>query len=122
MALSGIWITVVSVLAIFDITKAVDEKGNVIEPAYEYIPGGIPSEAYLCVAPIMSPNYSLSTPVQMLDHTAIAGDSCAYSGSSRERLTSLTEKGRQVVDVRFSQGRRRDIGAHSWEFVCSDDV
>jgi hypothetical protein len=62
MALSGIWITVVSVLAIFDITKAVDEKGNVIEPAYEYIPGGIPSEAYLCVAPIMSPNYSLSTP------------------------------------------------------------
>ncbi|KAF7366049.1 Cytochrome P450 [Mycena venus] len=62
MALSGIWITVVSILATFDITKAVDEKGNVIEPAYEYIPGGIPLEAYLCVAPIMSPNYSFSTP------------------------------------------------------------
>ncbi|KAJ7343011.1 cytochrome P450 [Mycena albidolilacea] len=45
MALSGIWITVVSILATFDITKAVDEKGNVIEPAYEYIPGGIPTLA-----------------------------------------------------------------------------
>ncbi|KAF8214432.1 cytochrome P450 [Mycena galopus ATCC 62051] len=41
MALSSIWITVVSILATFDITKDVDEKGNIIEPSYEYIPGGI---------------------------------------------------------------------------------
>ncbi|KAJ6554749.1 cytochrome P450 [Mycena capillaripes] len=39
MALSSIWITVVSILATFDITKAVDEKGNVIEPSHEYLSG-----------------------------------------------------------------------------------
>jgi len=47
MALSSIWITVVSILATFDITKAVDEMGNVIEPSYEYLTGIITSEAYL---------------------------------------------------------------------------
>ncbi|KAF7358359.1 hypothetical protein MVEN_00885900 [Mycena venus] len=45
MALSSIWITAVSILATFDINKAVDEKGNVIEPSYEYIPGGITAPA-----------------------------------------------------------------------------
>ncbi|KAJ6568897.1 cytochrome P450 [Mycena capillaripes] len=39
MALSSIWITVVSILATFDITKAVDEHGNVVEPSYEYLSG-----------------------------------------------------------------------------------
>ncbi|KAJ7871939.1 cytochrome P450 [Mycena leptocephala] len=39
MALSSIWITVVSILATFDITKAVDENGNVIEPSYDYLSG-----------------------------------------------------------------------------------
>ncbi|KAJ7688517.1 hypothetical protein B0H14DRAFT_2421125, partial [Mycena olivaceomarginata] len=39
MALSSLWITVVSILATFDITKAVDEKGNVVEPSYEYLSG-----------------------------------------------------------------------------------
>ncbi|KAJ7303729.1 cytochrome P450 [Mycena albidolilacea] len=39
MALSSIWITVVSILATFDINKAVDERGNVIEPSYEYLSG-----------------------------------------------------------------------------------
>ncbi|KAF7371702.1 Cytochrome P450 [Mycena venus] len=41
MAFSSIWITVVSILATFDITKAVDEKGNVVEPSYEYLSGVI---------------------------------------------------------------------------------
>ncbi|KAJ7938085.1 cytochrome P450 [Mycena leptocephala] len=41
MAFSSIWITVVSILATFDITKAVDEKGNVVEPSYEYLLGVI---------------------------------------------------------------------------------
>ncbi|KAJ7431570.1 cytochrome P450 [Mycena galericulata] len=41
MAFSSIWITVVSLLATFDITKAVDEKGNVVEPSYEYLSGVI---------------------------------------------------------------------------------
>jgi len=39
MALSSIWISVVSILATFDITKAVDEEGNIIEPSYEYFSG-----------------------------------------------------------------------------------
>jgi Asp-tRNA(Asn)/Glu-tRNA(Gln) amidotransferase C subunit len=43
MALSSIWITVVSILATFDITKAVDENGNVIEPSYDYLSGLIRS-------------------------------------------------------------------------------
>ncbi|KAF8182235.1 cytochrome P450 [Mycena galopus ATCC 62051] len=45
LALSSIWITVASLLATFDITKAVDEKGNIIEPSYEYVPGGITTPA-----------------------------------------------------------------------------
>ncbi|KAJ7300689.1 cytochrome P450 [Mycena albidolilacea] len=41
MALSSIWITVASILATFNITKAVDEEGNTIEPSHDYISGVI---------------------------------------------------------------------------------
>ncbi|KAJ7222152.1 cytochrome P450 [Mycena pura] len=41
MATSSIWITVASLLATFDIAKATDENGRVIEPSYEYLSGGI---------------------------------------------------------------------------------
>ncbi|KAJ7448970.1 cytochrome P450 [Mycena latifolia] len=37
LATSSVWITVVSILATFDIQKAVDDMGNVIEPTGEYI-------------------------------------------------------------------------------------
>jgi hypothetical protein len=64
MALSSIWITVVSILATFDINKAVDERGNVIEPSYEYLSGLVRSEAYLRFALLMNrSNYSSSAPV-----------------------------------------------------------
>jgi hypothetical protein len=46
MALSSIWITVVSILATFDISKAVDENGNVIEPSYDYLSGLIRSAMF----------------------------------------------------------------------------
>jgi hypothetical protein len=36
MATSSVWIAVASILATFDITKAVGEDGNVIEPNYDY--------------------------------------------------------------------------------------
>jgi len=36
MAMSSVWITVVSILAMFDITKAVGDDGQEIEPTYEY--------------------------------------------------------------------------------------
>lgn len=41
MATSTIWIAVVSILAAFDIRKAVDEDGRDIEPTYEFLSGSI---------------------------------------------------------------------------------
>ncbi|KAJ7498204.1 cytochrome P450 [Mycena galericulata] len=38
MASSSVWISVVSVLSTFDITKAVGDDGQVIEPTHEYFP------------------------------------------------------------------------------------
>lgn len=37
MALSAIWIAIASLIATFDITKAIDENGEVIEPSYEFL-------------------------------------------------------------------------------------
>ncbi|RDB18406.1 hypothetical protein Hypma_000372 [Hypsizygus marmoreus] len=37
MAFSAVWIAVASIVAAFDITKAVDENGEVIEPSHEYL-------------------------------------------------------------------------------------
>ncbi|PFH47987.1 hypothetical protein AMATHDRAFT_66464 [Amanita thiersii Skay4041] len=39
MAFSAVWITIASLIAAFDITKAVDENGNVIDPDPEYLSG-----------------------------------------------------------------------------------
>ncbi|KAG7440108.1 cytochrome P450 [Guyanagaster necrorhizus] len=38
MAYSSIWIAIASMLAVFDITKATDEFGKIIEPTYAYAP------------------------------------------------------------------------------------
>jgi hypothetical protein len=37
MAFSAIWIAVASLIAAFDITKAVDENGEIIEPIQKYV-------------------------------------------------------------------------------------
>ena len=37
MAFSAVWIAIASLLTVFDIKKAVDEDGNVIEPSHEYL-------------------------------------------------------------------------------------
>jgi len=37
MAFSAVWIAVASLLSVFNIKKAVDEDGNVIEPSYDYV-------------------------------------------------------------------------------------
>lgn len=37
MAFSAVWIAVASILTVFDISKAVDEHGEVIEPSHEYL-------------------------------------------------------------------------------------
>ncbi|KAJ7221702.1 cytochrome P450 [Mycena pura] len=39
MATSSVWITLTSILAAFDISKAVDDNGEVIEPSYDYFAG-----------------------------------------------------------------------------------
>ncbi|KAJ7247322.1 cytochrome P450 [Mycena rebaudengoi] len=39
IAMSSLWISIASILAAFDISKAVGEDGKVIEPSYEYEPG-----------------------------------------------------------------------------------
>ncbi|KAF7336336.1 Cytochrome P450 [Mycena venus] len=41
MATASIWITVASMLAAFDIKKAVDENGQVVEPLFEYSSTGV---------------------------------------------------------------------------------
>lgn len=37
MAFSAIWIAIASMVATFDITKALDDHGNTIEPSHDYI-------------------------------------------------------------------------------------
>lgn len=39
LAMADVWLTVASVLAAFNIKKAVDEYGRTIEPSGEYTPG-----------------------------------------------------------------------------------
>ncbi|KAF8199264.1 cytochrome P450 [Mycena galopus ATCC 62051] len=39
MAASSVWISIARILATFDISKAVGEDGQIIEPTYEYLPG-----------------------------------------------------------------------------------
>ncbi|KAI0066963.1 cytochrome P450 [Artomyces pyxidatus] len=41
MALDTIWIAIASVLAVYDISKAVDERGNIITPEKRLVPGTI---------------------------------------------------------------------------------
>jgi hypothetical protein len=39
LALDSVWIAVASILAVFDLTKAVEDDGKVIEPRCEYFSG-----------------------------------------------------------------------------------
>ncbi len=41
MALDTMWIAMASILAVFDISKAVDERGNEISPPVKLSPGTI---------------------------------------------------------------------------------
>jgi hypothetical protein len=47
MATSSVWIAVASILATFDITKAVGEDGKVIEPNHAYFPGLVTYAVFL---------------------------------------------------------------------------
>lgn len=37
MAYSSVWIAIASMLTVFEIKKAVDKDGQVVEPSYEYV-------------------------------------------------------------------------------------
>jgi hypothetical protein len=37
MAFSTVWLTLASIIAMYDITKAIDGSGNVIEPYHECV-------------------------------------------------------------------------------------
>ncbi len=39
MAEASMWMTIASILTVFNITKAVDDKGNVVEPSGEFTSG-----------------------------------------------------------------------------------
>jgi hypothetical protein len=39
MASASLWLTIASMLATLDISKAIDEQGNVTEPTYKYFEG-----------------------------------------------------------------------------------
>ena len=41
MALDTIWIAIASILTVFDITKAVDENGDIVTPEVKLNPGSI---------------------------------------------------------------------------------
>jgi hypothetical protein len=89
MALSSIWITVASIIATFNIAKAVDEHGKVIEPSYEYLSGLIRSVLTILTSLVANfiNNYCFfvqhATSVPMLFNTAIAGGSCADQGGGQ---------------------------------------
>lgn len=52
MALSTFWISVASILHSFNITKAIDSDGKLIEPKVVYIPGVIKYvDAYALILP-----------------------------------------------------------------------
>ena len=57
MAFSAIWIAVASLLAVFDIKKATDENGNIIEPTYEYI-SGLVTCVFTCSACFVLPPHA----------------------------------------------------------------
>lgn len=75
MALSAIWIAVASLIATFDITKAIDENGKVIEPSYEFL------SEFVWYVPILKSSNCVdldnnyfskhAPPIQMLHQTAV---------------------------------------------------
>jgi hypothetical protein len=72
MATASLWIAVASILATFDIRKAVDEKGLPIEPSYEYDSGFIKSVPFtlrrICLTLIPSAHRCRSNVALCRDH------------------------------------------------------
>ena len=71
MGISTVWIAVVSILALFDITKAVGEDGKPMEPSYEDA-GGIVlyGNFYVCREMVLI-QFQVTRAVQMQDNAAI---------------------------------------------------
>ncbi|KAF7343507.1 hypothetical protein MSAN_01971000 [Mycena sanguinolenta] len=68
LANSSLWLTMASILATFDLKKAIAEDGSVIEPSYEY------SSALVFAPPA----------IRVLDHTALSSDDASNRGHCME--------------------------------------
>jgi hypothetical protein len=53
MAVDTIWIAIASILSVYNISKAVDDRGNVITPEVKLKPGTIWLVVYLSVKPLL---------------------------------------------------------------------
>jgi hypothetical protein len=74
MAFSAVWMAVASLLATFDIEKALDKDGNVIEPSPEYLSGILMCAIFsLLCAFFTSPRYQNAKTLQMFNQTSLKG-------------------------------------------------
>jgi hypothetical protein len=87
MARSSIWFTVVSILATFNIDRAVDEAGRPIEPTFEYLSALVRynnTRLYSRLAPLwfLLIGSQRTASIQVFHHSAVEGGRGTYPGRS----------------------------------------
>jgi hypothetical protein len=75
MVQSTLWITVASLLAVFNITKAIGKDGKILEPSYEYHSAIVSYVFKLSGFQINSKDLQNALPIQMLNQTTVQGGS-----------------------------------------------
>ncbi|KAJ7251375.1 cytochrome P450 [Mycena rebaudengoi] len=71
MAQSTLWITVASLLAVFNITKAIGKDGKILEPSYEYHSAIVSYVFKLSGFQIISKDLQNALPIQMFHQTTV---------------------------------------------------
>jgi hypothetical protein len=71
MATSSVWIAMASILATFDITKAVGEDGKVIEPNHDYFSSVVTYVPLSKSRNILIGSYQHAAPLQVLNQASI---------------------------------------------------
>jgi hypothetical protein len=89
MATSSVWITIASILATFDITKAVGEDGKVIEPNHAYFPGLVTYAVSLKSRNILIGSYQHAAPLQVLNQASIPRSCGSNTGYIKRGSSSL---------------------------------
>ncbi|KAJ6620364.1 hypothetical protein B0H10DRAFT_1092325 [Mycena sp. CBHHK59/15] len=99
MAHSSVWMTLVSMLATFDIKKAVGEDGQIIEPTYEYSAGMV-----VCVLRFCSCRMATYSPLVSRVRSSVPSRlDPARLWSSLTPLPMPDNDKRQVSGVSFSR-------------------